>query len=258
MDENKLRAALRDLTLGGLRFFKATGSTNDEALAWAASGAPDLSLVAADEQTSGRGRMGRTWFTPPGSALAFSLILRPGPAEQENIGRFAALGALALVNVLSTLGIAAQIKWPNDVLINCRKVAGILIETVWSGTEVDSLVLGMGVNVLPASLPPSPGLNFPVICIQSETTVALVREILLRDILMELIRLRAGLASAEFLESWQAALAFRGEPVQVWQGSDSPLRGELLGLRPDGSLLIKTSGGEICAVNFGEVHLRPL
>jgi BirA family biotin operon repressor/biotin-[acetyl-CoA-carboxylase] ligase len=136
------------------------------------------------QQTSGRGRMGRTWFTPPDSALAFSLILRPGPGEQENIGRFAALGALALVNMLSTLGVTAQIKWPNDVLINRRKVAGILIETVWSGDEVDSLVLGMGVNVLPASLPPAPGLNFPVTCIQSETPAVLVREILLMDILM--------------------------------------------------------------------------
>jgi BirA family biotin operon repressor/biotin-[acetyl-CoA-carboxylase] ligase len=258
MDEKTLRAALRDLTLGGLRFFTAAGSTNDEALAWAARGAPDFSLVVADEQTSGRGRMGRAWFTPPGSALAFSLILRPNPAEREQIGRFSGLGALALVQALRGYGLTAQVKWPNDVLVQRCKVAGILVETVWSGDEIDSLVLGMGVNVYPASLPPPESLTFPAACLQSATLAILSREALLKDILSALVALRAGLASSAFLEAWQDALAFRGEPVQVWQGSAAPLRGEVQGLQADGALLIKNSSGETQVVHFGEVHLRPL
>ena len=97
MSHSELEAALRDITLGGLRFFSSTGSTNDEALAWAASGAHDMALVVANEQTRGRGRAGRRWFTPSGTGLAFSLVLRPTQAEHEHIGRFSGLGALALV-----------------------------------------------------------------------------------------------------------------------------------------------------------------
>lgn len=258
MDENTLRAALREVALGGLRFFETTGSTNDEALAWAASGAPDLCLVVANEQTTGRGRMGRTWFTPSGSALAFSLIMRLTPLERENIGRFSGLGALALVQVLKGYGLSAEVKWPNDVLIVRRKLAGILVETVWSGDEVDSLVLGMGINIFPGSLPPPESLNFPATCLQSELAAPIARENLLRDILVALLPLRSGLDSPAFLQTWQSALAFRGEAVQVWQDGAPPLRGELLGLQPDGALLIKMTGGEIRTINFGEVHLRPV
>ena len=79
MDERTLRKALSNIPLGGLRYFEQTGSTNDVALAWAAAGAPDLALVVAEEQTAGRGRGSHSWFTPPGAALAFSLVIRPLP-----------------------------------------------------------------------------------------------------------------------------------------------------------------------------------
>src|SRR5512136_691257 len=100
MDERTLRKTLSNISLGGLRYFEQTGSTNDMALAWAAEGAPDLALVYAEQQTAGRGRGGRRWFTPPGSALAFSLILRPTPPEHQFPARFSALGALAVCDVL--------------------------------------------------------------------------------------------------------------------------------------------------------------
>src|SRR5688572_12632522 len=135
MDEKTLRKTLSDLPLREFRYFAQTGSTNDVALAWASDGAPDLALIYADEQTTGRGRMGRKWFTPPGAALACSLILRPKGRESENIGLFSGLGALALVRALKKHGLSAQIKWPNDVLINGRKTAGILVETVWMVAE---------------------------------------------------------------------------------------------------------------------------
>src|SRR5271169_6463108 len=118
MNARELQAALRDLPLGGLRFFESIGSTNDEALAWASQDASDLSIVIADEQTSGRGRLGRKWFTPPKSALAFSLILRPAADEIRYPARVTGLGALALTDAVSKFGLRAQIKWPNDVLLN--------------------------------------------------------------------------------------------------------------------------------------------
>jgi BirA family biotin operon repressor/biotin-[acetyl-CoA-carboxylase] ligase len=259
MDERKLAAALHGLGLGGLRFLSSTGSTNDEALAWAAEGAKDLSLVFADEQTAGRGREGRKWFTPPGSALAFSLILRPTGLERELVGRYSGLGALALVRALEKKpGIRAQIKWPNDVLINEKKAAGILVETVWLGDEVDSVVLGMGVNVAPESVPPPEGLNFPATCVQTEGVIAIPRLVLLKNLLAELISLRASLASDEFLQAWEAALAFRGQTIRVWVGEMEPVSGEIAGLEADGGLRVRLDTGEIRAIRFGEVHLRPL
>ncbi len=256
--ETELIEKLSSLPLGGVRFFTQTGSTNDVALAWAAEGAPDFSLVVAEEQTSGRGRMGRSWFTPPGAALALSLIIRPVAAEKENIALFSGLGALGLLDVLGSLGIAAQIKWPNDVLIRRRKVAGILAETVWMGAEADSVVLGMGINVFPASVPPPENLNFPATCIQSEYAAPVDRLDLLKRLLEAILRRRASLGSPEFIRAWESALAFRGETVQVWQGDADPLHGQIEGLETDGSLRLRVSDWEIRAIRFGEVHLRPV
>ena len=257
--ERELSTALRDIPLGGLRFFESTGSTNDQALVWAASGAPDLALVLADEQTSGRGRLGRNWFTPPGAALAFSLILRPNTQERQYPGRFAGLGALALTEALNERGVTAEIKWPNDVLIRRKKTAGILIETVWMGDEIDSLVLGMGVNIAPESVPPAEGLNFPATCVQAEGLPDLPRFELLKELLSQLLSLRRGLAEDEFMQRWQEQLAFRGENVQVWQdASRPPLVAQLLGLETDGSLRVLTANGEPRSIHYGEVHLRPI
>lgn len=258
MNEKTFRKILSDLPLGDIRYFAQTGSTNDLALAWTSDGAPDLSLVYADEQTTGRGRMGRNWFTPPGSALAFSLILRPRERERESIGLFSGLGALALVTALKKRGIIAQIKWPNDVLINERKSAGILVETVWMGAEADSVVLGMGINVHPESVPPPETLSFPATCVQSETATLVERFDLLHDVLGELVAWRPKLGSDEFLRSWEDSLAFRGRDVLVQLGAAEEVTGQVAGLEADGSLRLSMGGGEIRGVHFGEVHLRPL
>jgi BirA family biotin operon repressor/biotin-[acetyl-CoA-carboxylase] ligase len=243
--------------LSEIRYRPSLGSTNDEALAWASAGARDGSLVIADEQTSGRGRMGRKWFTPPGSALAFSLILRPKGAEREKVGLFSGLGALALVDALKAYGIAAQVKWPNDVLIQRKKVAGILVETVWLGTEVDSVVLGMGVNVTPDSVPPPEGLNFPATCIQAEGQTPIPRADLIRTLLEAIRRRRAMLASETFLRDWESALAFRSETVRVWVSEAESVTGQVRGLEADGSLQLGLPDANVKVIRFGEVHLRP-
>lgn len=255
--EVEFKSAWRELPSGGLRLFTTIGSTNDEALAWAAQGADDFSLVLADEQTAGRGRMNRTWFTPPGSALAFSLILRPQGAEREKVGLFSGLGALALADALKTFGIAAQVKWPNDVLLNRQKVAGILAETVWLGAEVDSVVLGIGVNVTPAAVPPPEGLNFPATCVQAEGRNPVSRAELLTALLKALRSRRAVLASEAFICDWAAVLAFRGETVQVRVGETESVIGQVLGLETDGSLQLGLPDGTLKVIRFGEVHLRP-
>jgi BirA family transcriptional regulator, biotin operon repressor / biotin---[acetyl-CoA-carboxylase] ligase len=257
MDEKTFRKSLSDLPLADLRYFFQVPSSNDLALVWASEGAPDLSLIYADEQTAGRGRMGRRWFTPAGSALAFSLILRPNRHEHEHIGLFSGLGALALLEALKKRGIVAQIKWPNDVLIKGKKTAGILVETVWTGAAADSLVLGMGINVFPESVPPPDQLNFPATCIQSELPSPVERFGLLHDVLAELVGWRPKLASELFLHTWEESLAYRDQEVWVRLGAEE-ITGRVAGLERDGRLRLDLGGGMIRGVGSGEVHLRPL
>ncbi len=257
MNEDQLLKALSTLPLGELRYFDSIGSTNDEALKWASQHAPDLSVVVADEQTAGRGRSNRKWFTSPRSALALSLILRPSAIEKAYPARITGLGALALTDVLRNLGLAPNIKWPNDVIINGRKVAGILVESVWSGDALIASVLGMGINVLIASVPPKDEVFFPTTCIENETGQTPDRIKLLKDVILAMIKWRKKLGEDEFIQAWDDALAFHGEEVQIMRDQEMPITGELLGLGLDGSLIVRTSDGKLNEIQFGEIQLRP-
>jgi BirA family biotin operon repressor/biotin-[acetyl-CoA-carboxylase] ligase len=266
MDKRTLRRALSNVPLGGLHYFEQTSSTNDMALAWAAAGAPDLALVYAEEQTAGRGRGSRSWFTPPNAALAFSLVLRPLPGEQQSIPLFSALGALAVSEVLAAQGLHPKIKWPNDVLLNRRKVCGVLAESIWTGDKVDSIVLGIGVNIKPESVPPADQLNFPATCLETEATLqdpqdinrAFDRLALLRQILQAIFKWRDLLETDIFINAWESHLAFCGEQVEIWREGQDVLLGQLDGLERDGSLRLCSPQGGVFTIQFGEVHLRPV
>ncbi|MGQ9832637.1 MAG: biotin--[acetyl-CoA-carboxylase] ligase [Candidatus Villigracilaceae bacterium] len=258
MDEETLKATLHDLPLGGIRFYPKTGSTNDLALAWAANGAPDLSLVITDEQTSGRGRAGRIWHASAGSSLTFSLILRPNRIEAESALLFTGLGALALTETIEkSFGMQPQIKWPNDVLLQGRKLGGILVESVWLGNALESMVLGMGINVLSAAVPPAERLDFPAVSLEEALPSPPDRLHLLHDILASLLAWRPRLNETAFVQAWEARLAYRGEQVQVWSGTESPQSGTLIGLEADGSLQLLSPQGQSLHIHFGDVHLRP-
>jgi BirA family biotin operon repressor/biotin-[acetyl-CoA-carboxylase] ligase len=279
MHEEMLARKLANLPLGPVHYFESIGSTNLEAADWAEAGAPDLSLVVADEQTAGRGRMGRKWFTPPGAALAFSLILRPeGLAGLEAhppdksptpLTRLTALGALAVCEGLCAyaasraLQVAPQIKWPNDVIMNGRKLAGVLTEATWKGTRLSFAVLGTGINVAPASLPPGEGLIFPATCFEGALGMPVDRWDVLQRVLAALLAWLPEMASVEFIEAWENRLAYRGEWVQVSSGDPAggagiPLEGQVLGLNADGSLRLRTRSGKVMAIHSSEVHLRPV
>jgi BirA family transcriptional regulator, biotin operon repressor / biotin---[acetyl-CoA-carboxylase] ligase len=257
MNENELRKALSKLPLGDVKYFDSIGSTNNEALAWATSGAKDLSLVIADEQTEGRGRLDRKWFTPKGTALAFSLILHPTADEKPFLTRMVGLAALAVVDSLQTRGLVAQIKWPNDVLLNGRKVAGILVESVWSGEEVDCLVIGIGINVWKEAIPSAELLQYPATSLEESLGHDVEREKVLQDILAGIIALRPHIGSDSFIASWEKALAFRGEQVQVEEGNGTLTTGKLVGLEYDGSLRLSDVQSNSITVRFGDVRLRP-
>lgn len=258
MNENSLKKKLSKLNIGSLRYFDSIGSTNDEALAWAAAGAPDLSLVIADEQTQGRGRLDRKWFTPKGSGLAFSLILRPSAIQRRHLSRTVGLAALSIAESCSGLGLVPRIKWPNDILLNGKKTAGILIENIWSGDEVDSLVIGMGINVHKDSVPPSEFLQFPATSLEDALGMeAPAREEILFNILSVFIRWRERMGTDELVKAWEELLAFRGDQIQIHTGGESPTTGELLGLESDGSLRLRDAHDKTIIIRFGDVSLRP-
>jgi BirA family biotin operon repressor/biotin-[acetyl-CoA-carboxylase] ligase len=258
MNEHSLKKTLSKLNIGDLRYFDSIGSTNDEALAWAAAGARDLSIVIADEQTQGRGRLDRKWFTPKGSGLAFSLILRPVANLRPHLSRTVGLAALSIAESCSRLGLAPRIKWPNDILLNGKKTAGILIETVWTGDDVDSLVIGMGINIHKDSVPPAKLLQFPATSLEDalgKKTPA--REEILFSILNAFINWRERMGTNELIDAWQEILAFRGEQVQIHAGNETPVTGKLLGLESDGSLRLRDAHDKSVIIRFGDVSLRP-
>jgi BirA family biotin operon repressor/biotin-[acetyl-CoA-carboxylase] ligase len=258
MNRNEFKKFLSKLPLGDVRYFDSIGSTNDEALAWAATDAPDLSVVIADEQTAGRGRLDRKWFTPRGTALAFSIVLRPTAEERPHLTRVVGLGALAVAVPLRKRGVDARIKWPNDILIQKRKVCGILIESVWSGEDVDCVVIGIGINVLEGSVPPEEMLRFPATSLESEVGQPPDRGGILRDILSSLIELRPRLGTDEFLKQWEELLALQGETVQVETEKTPNITGQIIGLDSNGCLKLRNEHGEFVTVRFGDVRLRPL
>jgi BirA family biotin operon repressor/biotin-[acetyl-CoA-carboxylase] ligase len=256
MFEAEVRAALRDLPLGGLRVFQTLGSTNDEALVWASQGAADLSLVVADEQTTGRGRLQRYWITRAGLALAFTLVLRPFEGGRAAPGRLAGLGALAVCEAGAAMGLKPRIKWPNDVLIRGGKVAGILVETAWNGDVQGASVVGVGVNVHQGSAPAGAALAYRATSLQAELGRPVDRIPVLRAIVSALLDWRARLNDEDFIRSWERLLAFRNQEVVLTRDGHAPLAATLRGLESDGSLRLETDG-ETLVVPMGEIHLRP-
>lgn len=260
MDTETLIQQLDGLGLGEIRYAEQISSTNEVGLTWLGQGAPDLSLVVADEQTAGRGRFDRRWVTRPGAALALSLILRPTQAEADRLRLFSALGAFGVADALEGLyGLAPQIKWPNDVLLNFHKVAGILVETAWIGDRIQGMVIGIGVNVNPGAVPPPEEVQFPATSVEEALGRAADRWQLLREMLARLVYWRGRVGSPEFYAAWEGRLAFRGEWVQIVSGYDTPgdLEGRIQGINPDGSLRLSDADGKERSVDIGDVHLRP-
>jgi len=259
MDEQTLRSGLADLPIPAMQYFDNLPSTNDLALDWAENGAPDFSLVAADSQSAGRGRLGRRWVTRAGAALAFSLVLRPSPLETAHLALFSPLAGLAVSLALEKLySLQPMIKWPNDVLLERKKVAGILAEAAWQGQKVNGVILGIGINVASSSVPPAHELLFPATSVEQETGQAVDRIRLLRSVLEEVLAWRLTLGSARFMQAWEQRLAFRGEWVEASQLGKAALHGQVVRIDQDGNLIIVDNRGKEISITAGDIHLRPV
>jgi BirA family biotin operon repressor/biotin-[acetyl-CoA-carboxylase] ligase len=257
MDEQTLRSGLAGLPLPAIQYFDNLPSTNDLALNWADDGAGDFSLVAADSQSAGRGRLNRRWVTNAGAALAFSLVLRPSEREIEHLALFSPLAGLAVSLALEKLfSLHPSIKWPNDVLLNRKKAAGILAEATWEGQTVKGVILGIGINVAPSSVPPAQELLFPAICVEQVVGQPVDRLSLLRSVLEELLAWRPNLGSPEFFQAWESRLAFRGEWVEASQSGNAVLQGQVERIDRDGNLILLDASGKEISVTAGDIHFK--
>ena len=249
---------LARLPLARVIYFEKTDSTNAQGLLLAAQGAQDHTLLVAERQSAGRGRFGRKWVTAPGTSLAFSLVLRPTPAEIAHLSLFALLGASAVRAAAQTIcNVNAQVKWPNDVLLDGRKTAGILAESAWQGEALKGLVLGIGINILPGSVPSTKGLLYPATCLQEHCPTPIERYVFLASVLEQFFHLREELTGTAFLESFNKHLAFKGQMVSLTATGGDPISGVLQDVGPDGCLRLTDENGQINSYPVGDLRLRP-
>jgi BirA family biotin operon repressor/biotin-[acetyl-CoA-carboxylase] ligase len=215
---------------------RLTDSTNERAKLLAVEGAPDGTIVTADEQTAGRGRQGRVWTAPPGSSVLMSLILRELDERHE------LLPLAAAVAVCEAIPAEAAIKWPNDVWIERRKVAGILVE---GRPQEGWAVLGLGVNVTTHEFPPELA---EIATSLRNAGIETSRDQVLDDLVRSLTNW-LGAPPAEVLGAWRGRDALKGEQVR-WAAGE----GTADGIDDSGALLVQTDDGPV-TLDAGEVHL---
>lgn len=240
---------------GAVIYLESTDSTNLQARRLAEGGAPEGTLVIADEQTAGRGRMGRSWASPPGVNLYLSLVLRP-PIAAHQAPQVTLLSSLAVAEAVeSCFGLAAEVKWPNDVLVGGRKIAGLLGEIAASMAGVDFIILGMGINVNMdcRQLPPRP--LYPATSIAIEKGEKVARLPLAEQVLARLdfhygVFLKEGFAPVRRL--WQERCAMLGRRIEVDNGGDI-IRGEAFAIDEGGALLLRLPTGRVERLLSGDI-----
>jgi len=254
-----IRSRLDTRLIGsGILYYPSVESTNDVARALAASGSEEGIVVLADEQVSGRGRRGRRWFAPAGTCLLFSLLLRP-PLTPQQCARLTMACSLALAEgVEDETGLVIELKWPNDLLIEGRKVAGILTEVVTEGERVAYAIVGIGLNVnLDFTAPDMAFLEGQATSLSRELGAPVAREPLLASILNRLeVRYLALCDGWLPHQEWRARLVTLHQQVVV-SGLGSKLEGRVEDVDHDGALLLRQKDGQIVRVLTGDVSLRP-
>lgn len=232
--------------------YPSLSSTNDIAKREARKGVREGTVVLAEEQTAGRGRLKRAWLSPKGS-IALSIILHPTPAQLPYLIMVASLAVARCIEKVG--GLETQIKWPNDVLINGKKVCGILIESDVRGSAVDYAVIGIGINV---NLKPT---DFPEIA-ATATSLAqeLGREIsrreMIRCLLVEAEKLYLALPEGDSVfREWRDRLVTLGKEVELISGKTS-YQGVAESVASDGSLLLRQPDGNLMKIVAGDVSLR--
>lgn len=234
---------------------EAVTSTQDIAKDMALKGTPEGTVVVAKKQTQGRGRLGRKWFSPEGG-LWFSVILRPDIAPGET-PRITLLGAVSIAQAIREVtGLEAEIKWPNDILIKDRKVAGILTEANAIVEKINFILLGIGINVnVDTSIFPE-DLLMPATSLSVESGKEIQLPLLLQSCLEYLQSYYAWLKTdfEKILGEWRNLSAILGRKVRV-SALGETLEGIAVDVDEQGSLLLKVPSGEVMAIRTGDLFI---
>jgi BirA family biotin operon repressor/biotin-[acetyl-CoA-carboxylase] ligase len=237
-------------------------STNDIAMTLAQDGASHGTAVLAGQQRAGRGRRGRSWFSPPGSGIYLSVVVRPGADVAALSLVTLAAGVAAATGVRAASGLPVELKWPNDLVIGrpWRKLGGVLCEAV-GGTTVQAVVVGIGLNVLAAAFPRE--LDGRATAVETELGREIDRGTLVAEVLAALDGacglLRAGASGrARGCDQWRVLgrAGLGGAPVR-WQDHGSPRSGLAVDIDTDGALVVDTETGRERVV-AGEVLWQQL
>jgi BirA family biotin operon repressor/biotin-[acetyl-CoA-carboxylase] ligase len=254
-----LRAGFTPGRLGReIYFFDRLESTNKTLKQAAARGAAEGTVVVAEEQTAGRGRLNRAWESPPGVGIYLSLLLRPRPpAARQFLYTF--LPAVATARALrSVSGLPVFIQWPNDVMLRGGKLAGILTEARVVEGQIREIVVGVGMNInhTPADLPASLRETATSLAIAAGRTFS--RAAAVRAFLAEMDRGYAALGAGEataVVDLWKRLCpSHYGKPVVVLGGSAGEIRGWTRGIDDEGALLVERQDGGLERIAFGEVR----
>ena len=254
-DLDRLQTLLHTEFVGRrVTYLASTASTMADGARAAEAGAPEGAIVLAEEQTAGRGRMGRSWVSPPGVNLYATIVLRP---SLDDLRYLAVIAPLAVCQAIEeTTSLFPRIRWPNDVLIDGKKVSGILVQSELSGDEVLYALAGIGVNVnLDASA------HVEIATIATSLRAELGREVSREEVLASLLdrfeehyeALRRGEVVSM---AWKLRLDTLGKPVRVQFAGGRVEEGVAVDADSDGSLILRRDDGSHVRIEAGEVTLR--
>lgn len=258
-----LDAASINASLGGTRVrlevIDEIESTSTRLLEMAAAGAPSGTCLAAEWQSAGRGRRGRSWVSSLGGSLTFSLLWRFDRGAGHLGGLSLAVG-VAVARAMAASGVdRVQVKWPNDVVCDFRKLAGILVETSGEMQGPSVAVIGVGVNHrLPDNIVDQ--IDQPVTDVAHCSAAPPTRTVLLARLLAELARVLEEFEGSGFASSrdaWRALHAYQGRRVRVVPPREAPFEALVSDVAPDGALLVLTDDGRTLPLSSAEISLRP-
>ncbi len=255
----EIRTELETEVIGReLVYFAETDSTNDRAHALAREGAVEGTVVIAEAQKAGKGRLGRHWVSPPGVNLYASIVLRPSIAPRQ-APQLTFLSAAAVARAIAEMTrLRPTVKWPNDVLLSGRKVAGLLNELDAETERIRYLVLGIGININMTADQFPADLRYPASSLALETGSTVSRRLLTCALLRQLDKLYALYLEQGFepiLQAWQDYFDLTGQQVEVSEQAGI-CRGRVLGLDGEGALLLRLADDSVKRILAGDV--RPL
>lgn len=235
-----------------IHHFTTLGSTNDHLREML--NAPEFTCVIADEQTAGRGRRTRAWHSSPGDGLYLSVLLRPRPESVSKIPLISLMTAIAVTETLVERGVTdVDIKWPNDVMVNERKISGILAEGASAGSNPTRIILGIGVNLNHQSFPPELTRTSTSIAIETGDQVVVDE---FRDQLLEKIRRWYEVWKRDgglIINRWQQLSTYARDQRVVVTLDDEQVVGVTAGLNESGALRLITDDGGMRTILAGEV-----